>query len=401
MKGVSVMKFSSVIFVLVAIPLVFARAVFSADVAGVTDTEVVVGISTPLSGPAALWGVTAWGAKAWADQVNQNGGVHGRQIKVLIKDDGYNPTRTVTNYAEMKGKVFAIMGQIGSACCNANKDSFFENKTIGFSCMCNVRIWTDQPPEKRKWVFAAYPDYEDEGEFMAKYAVEKLGSKKIGIFYQNDDYGKTALLGVKKAIEGKASLVAEVPHEVTDTGMGPHALKLKESGADAVIIYTNPKHAALITKEMAKASYTPNRLANFTLADKIMYDIAKSPWEGTYVVLAANTGVPGADPASDRVVDIIVKQNPEIKGKEWLGLYGAINMIHFAEALNRAGRDLTSDSFIKAVETMKNWKPEGIGAPVEYGADRHHGVNGFRMGQAKNGKIVPLETEFQLSKPRF
>ncbi len=395
------MKRTGVIFALMAIFLVLPYAASSAEVPGVTDTEVFVGISTPLSGPAALWGVTAWGAKAWADHVNQNGGVHGRQIKMIIKDDGYNPTRTVTNYAEMKGKVFAIMNQIGSACCSANKDSFFENKIIGFSCMCNVRIWADQPPEKRHWVFAAYPDYEDEGEFMAKYAVEKLGSKKIGIFYQNDDYGKTALPGVKKAIEGKATLVAEVPHEVTDTGMGPHALKLKESGADVVILYTNPKHAALITKEMAKADYTPKRVANFTLADRIMYDIAKSPWEGTYVVLAANSGIPGTDPASDKVVDTLIKMNPEIKGKEWLGLFGAVNMISFAEALKRTGKDLNTETFIKAVETMHDWKPEGIGAPLEYGPGRHHGINGFRMGQAKDGKIIPLDTDYQLAKPRF
>ena len=184
--------------------------------------------------------------------------------------------------------------------------------------------------------------------------------------------------------------MAEVPHEVTDTGMGPHALKLKESGADAVILYTNPKHAALITKEMAKAGYTPNRVANFTLADRIMYDIAKSPWEGTYVVLAANSGLPGADPASDKVLDTLIKQNPEIKGKEWLGLFGAVSMIQFVEALKRTGRDLNSDTFIKAVETMKDWKPEGMGAGVVYGPDRHHGVNGFRMGQAKDGKIIPV-----------
>ena len=395
------MKRTGVMFALMTIFLVLPYAASSAEVPGVTDTEVFVGISTPLSGPAALWGVTAWGAKAWADHVNQNGGVHGRQIKMVIKDDGYNPTRTVTNYAEMKGKVFAIMNQIGSACCSANKDSFFENKIIGFSCMCNVRIWADQPPEKRHWVFAAYPDYEDEGEFMAKYAVEKLGSKKIGIFYQNDDYGKTALPGVKKAIEGKASLVAEVPHEVTDTGMGPHALKLKESGADAVILYTNPKHAALITKEMAKADYTPKRVANFTLADRIMYDIAKSPWEGTYVVLAANSGIPGSDPKADKIVDTLIKLNPEIKGKEWLGLFGAVNMIQFAEALKRTGRDLNTETFIKAVETMKGWKPEGVGAGVTYGPGQHHGLNGFQMGQAKDGKIIPVEKEYTLAKPRF
>ena len=266
--------------------------------------------------------------------------------------------------------------------------------------MCNVRIWADQPPDKRHWVFASYPDYEDEGEFMAKYSVEKLGSKKFAIFYQNDDYGKTGLSGVKKAIDGKAALVADVPHEVRIPAMGPHALKLKESGADTVILYTNPKHAALITKEMAKVGYTPKRVANFTWLTKSMFDIAKSPWEGTYVVLSANSGIPGADPEADRVVDTLLSeprnQRKGVAGPLWCG-----NMIHFAEGLKRAGRDLTIDSFIKAMESIKDWKPEGIGAVVEYGPDRHHGVNGFQMGQAKDGKIISVEKEFQLAKPRF
>ncbi len=395
------MKRTEAIFALMTIFLVLPYAASSAEVPGVTDTEVVVGISTPVSGPAALWGAVAMGSKAWADYVNQNGGVHGRMIKVLIKDDGYNPTRTVTNYAEMKGKVFATMGQIGSACCSAVRDLFSENKFLGVLTMCNVRIWADATPDKRKWVFASYPDYVDEGEFMGTYSIEKLGSKKFGIFYQNDDYGKMGLEGLKKGIAGKAPLVADVPHEVTETALGAHALKLKESGADTVILYTNPKHAALISKEMVKVGYTPKRVACFPLADKMMYDIAKSAWEGTYVSLSANSGIPGADPQSDRVVDIIVKQNPEIKSKEWHALLGAVNMMHFVEGLKRAGRDLTLDSFTKAMESIKDWKPEGIGAVVEYGPGRHHGVNGFRMAQAKDGKIVPVETEYHLAKPRF
>ena len=76
-------------------------------------------------------------------------------------------------------------------------------------------------------------------------------------------------------------------------------------------------------------------------------------------------------------------------------------MMHFVEGLKRAGKDLTIESFTKAMETIKDWKPEGIGAVVEYGPDRHHGVNGFRMAQAKDGKIVPVETEYHLAKPRF
>ncbi len=395
------MKHIGAIFALVTLFLALPFAVLSADVPGVTDNEVVVGISTPLSGPAALWGAVAMGSKAWADYVNQNGGVHGRMIKVLIKDDGYNPTRTVTNYAEMKGKVFATMGQIGSACCSAVRDWFSENKFFGMLTMCNVRIWSEQAADKRKWVFASYPDYVDEGEFMGIYSMQKLGSKKFAAFYQNDDYGKMGLSGLTQAIAGKAPLVADVPHELGDTALGPHALKLKESGADTVILYTNPKHAALISKEMVKVGYTPKRVACFPLADKTMFDIAKTAWDGTYVSLSANSGIPGSDPQSDKVVEIILKQNPEIKGKEWHALLGAINMMHFAEGLKRAGKDLTIDSFSKAMETIKGWKPEGIGAVVEYGPGRHHGVNGFRMAQAKEGKIVPLDAEYHLAKPRF
>ena len=388
---------------LLAILLVAPGVIFAADVPGVTDTEVVVGISTPLSGPAALWGITAVGAKAWADHVNDLGGVNGRKIKVIIKDDGYNPTRAVSNLKDFKGNVFAICALLGSAPCNANKDFFAENKIPCVLPYANVRIWANQPPEKRKWVFVAYPDYEDEAQYLSKFALEKLNARKLAIFYQNDDYGKMAMKGVEDALKelGKGKLVGAVPHELSETSLGAHALKLKDSGADTVIIYTNPKHAALITKEMAKAAYKPTRLATFTLADPIMYMIAKKPWEGTYIAFPANSGVPGADKEADKVVEAIVKKNPKIKGKEYLGLFGATSMMHFLEGLKRAGKNPTQESFIKAMETIKDWKPEGVGAPVTYSADRHHGMNGSRMGQAKGGKHVPLTDKYEIYKPRF
>lgn len=392
-----------IILVFVTMLLVLPGTVFSTDVPGVSDTEVVVGISTPLSGPAALWGVTALGTKAWADHINDQGGINGRKIKVIIKDDGYNPTRAVSNLKELNGKVFAICGLLGSAPCNANKDFFEANKVPCVLPYANVRIWANQKPEQRKWVFVAYPDYEDEARYLAKYGVEDLKAKKLAVFYQNDDYGKMALKGVKDSLKelGKGELVAAVPHELSETSLGAHALKLKESGADAVILYTNPKHGALITKEMAKAAFKPIRLATFTLADPVMYKIAKKPWEGTYIAFPANSGVPGADKEADKVVDIIVKKNPEIKGKEFLGLFGAVTMIHFAEGLKKAGKDLTHESFIKAMESIKEWKPEGVGAPVTYSANRHHGVNGSRIGIAKGGKLVPLTDKYEIYKPRF
>lgn len=112
-----------------------------ASVAGVTDTEVVVGWTTPLSGPAALWGVTGLGGAAWAEYINSQGGIHGRKIKVLLKDDGYNPTRAIANLQEMKGNVFALCGLLGTAVLNAAKDFCPENKMPLITAYGDVRIW--------------------------------------------------------------------------------------------------------------------------------------------------------------------------------------------------------------------------------------------------------------------
>jgi len=375
----------------------------AADVPGVTATEVVVGVTTPLSGPAALWGVTGAGMKAWADYVNDQGGVNGRKIKVVLKDDGYNPTRALANLQEMKGNVFAVCGLLGTAILNASKDFFAENKIPLITAYGDVRIWVELPKDKLKYVFVAYPDYEDEADYLTKYAANKLGAKKIAIFYQNDDYGKMALSGVRKgleAVQGKAQLAGAVPYEVSEAALSTHALKLKETGADALLIYTTMKHGALILKEIAKIGYRPKVLVTFTLGHPIKYNLAGEVWEGTYIALPGNSGIPGADAASDKAVEIMKKYDPKIQGKEYLALFGAVSMMHFVEGLKNAGRELTPESMIKGMEKVKDWKPEGIGAPVTYAPDRRHGVNASRMSQAQKGKHVPLE-DYTIFKPRF
>ena len=374
-----------------------------ASVAGVTDTEVVVGWTTPLSGPAALWGVTGMGGKAWADYVNEQGGVHGRKIKVVLKDDGYNPTRAMANLEEMKGNVFAVCGLLGTAVLNAAKDYFPDNKIPLITAYGDVRIWAKQPKDKLRYVFIAYPDYEDEAEYLTKYALKKLSSKKIAFFYQNDDYGKMAMAGVKKgmdAMPGKAQLVASVPYEVTERALSTHALKMKESGADTVILYPTMTHGALILKEMGKIGYRPKALTTFTLGDPIMYKVAGDVWEGTYIALPGNSGVPGSEAAADKAVANLIKADPKLEGKEYLALFGAASMMHLVQGLKNAGRNLTPESMVKGMEMIKDWKPEGIGAPVTYTSDRHHGNNASRMGQAQKGKHVPLEP-FTIYKAHF
>ncbi len=370
---------------------------------GLTDKEVVIGLTTPLSGPAAMWGVTGLGAKAWADYINDQGGIHGRKIKVILKDDGYNPARAMANLQEMKGQVFAVTALLGTAVVSACRDFFPENKIPQILPYGNTRMFADYPKDKLRYIFVAYPDYEDEASFFTNYALKSLASKKLTLFYQNDDYGKMAIEGVKKALgenPGKAELVSPVPYEVTERALGTHALKLKESNADTVLLNTTMSHAALILKEMAKVGYRPKVIASFPMGDPIMYKIAGEVWEGVYVASPANSGVPGADREADKIAEILKKYDSNIAGKEYLGVFGAVSMMYVVEGLKKAGRNPTTDKMIEGLEKIKNWKPEGLGAPATFDRSRHSGVNGVRMMQARKGVHVPI-TDFVIFKPRF
>jgi ABC-type branched-subunit amino acid transport system substrate-binding protein len=389
--------------ILLVVLLAAPWTVGAKEVPGVTDTEVVIGMTTPLSGPAALWGSTALGGKAWADYVNDQGGVHGRKIKVILKDDGYNPARAMANLREMKGKIFAVNQLLGTAVVHSCRDFFPENKIPLINAYGNTRMWADYPKDKARYIFVAYTDYEDEAEWLTNWAFKNLGSRKFAIFYQNDDYGKLGWSGMAKAIMnlgGKAKGVGAVPYEVTERALGAHALKLKKSGADTLLIYPTPVHGALILKETAKIGYRPKVMASFPLGDPIMYHIAKQLWEGVYSAFVANLGTPGFDAEADRAFDIVKKYNPKLAKTGFFGLFGASSMMHLVEGLKRAGRDLTVESMIRGMESIKNWKAPAGGAPVTYGPDRHQGINGNRLHKAEKGKLIPI-TDYVLYKSWF
>ena len=399
-----VVSFKKVLLLSLALLLVVPAAALAEDVPGVTDDTITVGITTPLSGPAALWGATGMGAKAWADYVNDQGGVHGRKIKVILKDDGYNPARAMSNLQEMKNQVFTVLAVLGSAPCNATKDFFPENKIPLIHGYGNVRIYANQPPEKRKWYFVAYPDYEDEAEYLVTWAIENQQATNVAAFFQNDEYGFGNMKGLQKALGaagGKVKLVSEVSYEVTERALATHAQKLKESGADSLFIFATPTQGAIITKEVAKLDWAPKKYVTFPLADPIMSKIGGPAWEGTFMTTSGQMSLPGT-PSADKVWEILLKYDPKLEGKVNLSIFGAVTMMHFVKALEIAGKDLTREGLIAAMEQIKDWHPEGMGSPVIYGPDRHHGVNSVQMAVAKGDQVVPIDAEkFKIFDPRF
>ena len=390
-----------ILFIIVGLSM--PAVAMAADTPGVTENEVTIGMTCPMSGPAALWSAMALGNSAWAKHINDQGGIHGRKIKFIAKDDGYNPSRALANLTEMKNDVLAFGCVIGSATANASKDFLLTSKVPVVHVHANPRIWLKTPTAQRRHIFIAYPDYIDEAEAIAKYAVTSLGIKTIALFGQNDDWGKSAEIGIQKAIKdlsGKGTFAGFVTFEPTDRTVGGHALKLKELKADAVVIYGPPTQAALIIKEMAKIGYKPKIFTANPLGDPLMYKIAGELWEGAYPAASGNVSMPGVEAQSDKVVEILLKYEPTLKGREFLGVTGATTMMLIAEGLKRAGKNLTRESFVKAMESIKDFKCEGMGAPITFSAEQHHGLNAIRICEAKGGKHVPI-SDYMIFKPLF
>src|SRR3989304_8196429 len=179
-------------------------------VRGVTDTEVLIGQWGPQTGPAAPWGAVARGTDLLVKIINEEGGIHGRKFKYFLRDDSYQPAKTKAIAKELVEQigVFAVVGGVGVATGMTARDYLMENKVPWSAPVTGVYEWI-YPIQK--YLFALYPLYDDEEFNLTGYLYEKLGYKKIAMFYQNDDYGKQGVQGVERyLLRKKISLVAKI-----------------------------------------------------------------------------------------------------------------------------------------------------------------------------------------------
>ncbi len=338
---------------------------------GVTKDKIYVGTSMPFSGPAAAWGNVGKAMSAYFKYVNEKkGGVHGRKIELLARDDAYTPAKMRTNIEELSGKVFIFAGLLGTANVSANRDIVAQKKIPTILPLGNPRMWVGYPKDKLKYFFVGYTDYKDEAVFLTKFAIEKLGVQKIAVFYQNDDYGEGGLEGVKEVAKDK--LVEKISHELTETDFSVHAQKVKDSNADAVVIYSNPRQAASFVKKLDELGFRPKILASFPLADPVMVKLAGPAWDGAYV--GAVVKLPQLYPESATIFEEVVKIDPELAKTPFITLYGIGIGIVVEEALRRAGKNPTRGKVIEALESMENYETS-IFFPITFSKTRRHGAN--------------------------
>jgi branched-chain amino acid transport system substrate-binding protein len=342
---------------------------------GVTDTEIVIGTWGPLSGPAALWGSVVRGMDAYFGLVNEEGGIHGRNIRLVYRDDGYEPPRTVAAVREMvqRERVFAFAGGVGTAPGMAVRDFITSNRIPWVAPASGSTHWAW--PQNR-YLFSVYPLYADEAAVIVDHALS-LGVTRLGVVYQNDDYGKGGLVGAEMAAEaGGAQIVAALPTEIMDTDLSSHVVRLRQSGAEAVLLWVLPRQAAILLGSAANLNFTPRWLASTTLSDmSMMHEVTNGLWAG---VTFATLGNPWDtdDPTVQRYRQAFERRFPDIR---W-GSFPAAGFVFaepLVEALGRAGRDLTREALVEALESLDGF--QGMGAEVTFGPDRRQGARSVQL----------------------
>jgi len=351
--------------------------------------EVVLGTSAPLSGPAAYWGATAKAMEAYARWVNDQGGVHGRRLRVEVRDDGYLPVRAAANVRDLvdRAGIFALVGMVGTANVFAVRDFVLGRGVLWITPQADASIWYGW--RKKERLFVAFPSFREEAKVLTRYAVRELGARRLAVFYQNDLYGQRGLLGAKQAAyQERARLVAAVPYEVTETELGAQALRLREAGAEAVLVYATPRHAALLVRAMTRVGYRPKLLASMGLVDPIMFTLGGEAWND--VVAATFITPPGSgDPAVDAAVETVVRYEPSLRGNLFNTAVGVAILEPVVEALRRTGRDLTTERFAAAMESLRNWDGQVVRG-VTFGPDRRQGVNQIQLVRMREGRYERL-----------
>jgi branched-chain amino acid transport system substrate-binding protein len=231
---------------------------------GVTDTEIKIGNIMPYSGPASAYGTIGKAEAAFFRMLNEHGGISGRKIQFISYDDGYSPPKTVEQARRLveQDGVLLIFNSLGTPTNTAIQKYLNQKKVPQLFVATGATKWND--PQHFPWTMGWQPNYQAESHIYATYILENHNGGKIAILYQNDDYGKDYVKGLKDGLGSKASaaIIAETPYETTDPTVDSQVINLKSSGADIFFNVTTPKFAAQAIRKVAELGWKPLHILN-------------------------------------------------------------------------------------------------------------------------------------------
>jgi branched-chain amino acid transport system substrate-binding protein len=368
----------------------------AAEVRGVTDDEILIGHISAQTGPQAIYGRLAQGVQTYFDYVNENGGVHGRQLKLIAYDGEYTPA-THLQQAQRLVEEDGVFAMVTNSCtpCNTAAQEYYKEQENVINVMVGSGADHLTNPPNENYFGSSIANYRVETKVFYDYAVNELGAKEIALVYQNDDYGKEGYEAIQKIKSNyDAEVVAEIPTVASEEDFTTHAQKIKEANVDTVIVLATPNPVARLKQELYGIGVTDvNYIASSVGGNDLsLYELAgEEVWEGTYS--AASIPVPSDPKAADneaiqRYIEVYSAAYPDedISGVPQWG-YAAAEVL--VEALDRAGPDLNSDTMREALHSFDNWT-EGTYAGVTFTPENHYGLTSLFMTRAQNGTIEAI-----------
>ena len=333
---------------------------------GASDTEIRIGQTMPYSGPASAYGSLGRTQVAYFKMLNDNGGINGRKINIISLDDGYSPAKTLESTRRLveQEEVLLITGSVGTPTNSAIHGYLNQKKVPHLFINTGAGKWND--PKNFPWTMGWAPTYPLEGRVFAEHILRTKPNAKIGILFQNDDFGKDYVRGLRERLgdKAKAMIVAEISYEVTDATVDTQVLSLKASGADVLINAASPKFAAQAIRRVAESGWKPVQYittvsttigsvlqpagldrATGLITTQYMKDPTDKQWD--------------ADPALVNYKAFMRKYYPNGDIGDPLNLQAYAAAQTMAHVLRQAGDNLTRENLLKIAANLKDLKVDG------------------------------------------
>jgi ABC-type branched-subunit amino acid transport system substrate-binding protein len=376
-----------------------SSAALTASAPGITATTITIGSHQPLTGPAAPgYSEIAPASAAYFAYVNAHGGVYGRDIQYKYLDDAYNPTQTATVVRQLvlQDNVYAIFDGLGTPTHLAVESFLNAQKVPDVFVASGCDCW-DQPaadPETFGWQL----DYIREGKILGQYVAQHFAGKKIGYFFQDDEFGMDGVKGLDDEIP-KSMVVSRESYDPTNTNVAPQVAALRASGAQVVVSFSIPAFTALLKLTSLKLGFSPQLVVSNVGSDPItlsglLESFAKqggATVNGNALIAGMITDgyAPSVGDTSNSWIALFKKVHDQYDAKAPLDgnvLYGMAVAYTFVQAMLKAGRNPTRADLVSAINAGLTQGP--VVAPYAYSTTDHDGVTGAYIGIINNGVLT-------------
>jgi branched-chain amino acid transport system substrate-binding protein len=369
---------------------------------GVTSTTILLGGTSPLTGPAASYASVARGAKAYFDSINVQGGVAKRKIEYRIVDDAYNPAQTVQAVRRLveQEKVFAVFNTLGTEANLAIRDYLNQIKVPQLFVASGATTW-GRDAAKYPWTIGFQPSYAAEGFVYGKYVAQSMKKAKIAVLFQNDDYGKDLLGSLKSGLGRSGSkIVAAEPYQVTSPDVGSQIAKLKASGANVLAIFATPTFAIQAYVFANRLGWRPKVIVNGVSGTSNIMVLASEGGKNKAVEGSITTTVL-KDPTDPRWKNdagmklyrsLLAKYAKGANPNDVYHVYGMAVAYETVGVLRRLGANPTRAGLLKAARSLNDPKNPFLlpGVVVKTGAGDNFPVQQGQLQRWTKGRWVPL-----------